>query len=134
MYLIVKHEITFDNDRPYATTSITFAEWIKGVDEKHPEIPGRKSRQYEPTMLNEDELIHPLEALQPLLTLHHIKEMRYGLREWLYYGFTSDDFLGTSDVKYGFESYDQLLKLIELGFVLVVPQGLNSVQEEEEDD
>lgn len=133
-YLIVRHEVLFDDNKLYSTTSISFAEWIRAVDEKHPEIPGTRSRQYEPTILNEEELMHPLKSLKILLTLDHIKEMRYGLNEWQYYGFASGDFLGTTDSKYGFELYDKLLKLIELCFVLVVPQRLNLVQGEEEDD
>lgn len=133
-YLIVTHDVPFDYNKPYSGTSISFAEWIRGVDEKYPEIPGKRSRQYEPTVLNQDELTHPLKSLKTLLTLDNIKEMRYGLNEWRYYGFASGDFLGTTDSKYGFELYDKLLKLIELCFVLVVPQHLDLAQREVEND
>lgn len=133
-YLIVKHEIPFDHSRPYSGTTITFAAWIRAVDDKHPEISGRKSMQYEPTILNQDELINPLQSLSHILTLDQIKQMRYGLKEWLYYGFTSGDYLGTTDAEYGFELYDQLLKFIELCFVLVVPQKFNEATEKEDYD
>jgi len=128
-YFITKHKIPFVSNKPYTSTTPSFAHWIKKVDAKYPE---RGNMQYQPTILSTEELLYPLKSLQPILTIENIKHLRYGLKEWLYFGFTDSDFLGVTDAKYGFELYDQLLKIIELGFVLVVPQGSDAGLTEEE--
>ncbi|WP_156166674.1 hypothetical protein [Pedobacter sp. BMA] len=131
-HLIVEHKLPYRQQKEYCTNKFTFGDWIQGVRERQLEEDYTGIKEYELTVLTAAEIQHPLEALAPLVDLESIKEMRYGLKEWLYYAGTDGDPLALADDTFGFPLFEKLEKLVELCFVLVVLQTKGMKREEVE--
>jgi len=118
-YLIIKNELSYQGIRGYISTGETFKEWIFRVRDQQIANGRNVYGEYLVNLLEEEYQKDPVKFLKESLTLPKIKDLRYGLQEWLYCALHENSSINTMESRYLFDQYEQLEKLLEAFFLLV---------------
>lgn len=118
-YLIVNNNLEYKRNEAYCSNALTFRDWINGVKAKRELENGVATSDFEVYALSDKEKLGPLQYLSKILKLKKIKEIRYGMQEWLYCALSNKSSLMGVDDKYILKLYETLEKLLEAFFLLV---------------
>jgi hypothetical protein len=124
-YLIVKNNLPYQTEKDYSNQATTFSNWINKIRaEKSKDGLGFAS-DYSICALTKPEINEPLKYLKKHLKLKKIKHIRYGLQEWLYCGLSKTSSIAEIETKYVYQLYENLEKLIEAFFLLIIGKPLS---------
>lgn len=126
-YLIINNNLVYQRDEPYCSNAITFKDWINGMKTNYEMENGMATSAYDVYALSDNEKLRPLEYLSKTLKLRKIKQLRYGLQEWLYCGLSNKNSLMGIDDKYILKLYETLEKLLEAFFLLIAGNHVNAL-------
>lgn len=125
-YLIVNNNLIYQRNEPYCSNANTFKDWIIGVKAKTEEETGVETFNYDVFALSDAEKRDPLQYVYKTLKLKKIKEIRYGLQEWLYCALSKQNSLMDIEDQYILKLYETLEKLLEAFFLLVTGNHLKA--------
>ena len=113
-YLIGISQLVYKPELNYTTQHATFGHWLLA----------RMENQYTIQLLSPHFKENPIEYCRENLTLNHVIKIRYGLKEWLEAALSKNSSITSLDHPYLFDQFEDLQKLLEALFLLVVQPAL----------
>ncbi|MEJ5995195.1 hypothetical protein WG904_12270 [Pedobacter sp. Du54] len=109
-YLIGRSGLTYQPTHKYSNQYDTFAHWLLA----------RMDNQFTTQTLSPNYKQNPLQYCKENLTLNHIVNLRFGLKEWLEAALSTSTSITSLDHFFIFDQFEELQKILEALFLLIV--------------
>jgi hypothetical protein len=120
-YLIASARLVYQPELRRKINGRSFGSWLLMVQENHLATAQYRRAEFEATELSLSYFNNPVQFVEDFATLANIRQMRYGLLEWLYAGLSPSNSINCLEKEYLFEQYGNMGKLME-AFYLILTQ------------
>ncbi len=115
-YLIGVSKLVYEPALNYTTLHNTFGHWLLA----------RIENKYTIQALSPHYIENPLDFCIESLTINRISQLRYGLKEWLEAGLSQKNSIVNLNHTYIFDQFEELQKIVEALFLLIVQPALSN--------
>ncbi|SES26260.1 hypothetical protein [Pedobacter rhizosphaerae] len=110
-YLIASAQLPYHSEQRRKINGRSFGSWLLIVQENHLVAGQYRRDEFEATELSLNYFNNPGQFVEDFATLANIRQLRYGLLEWLYAGLSQSNSINCLEKEYLFEQYGNMSKL-----------------------